>query len=114
MITKPCNKPGCTKLIPRGKTPAYCDDHRKQHHKYYDDRKDPKIKAFYSSARWTRLANLKREQAYYLCDICCEPGRIVHHKVEIRTPEGWEKRFDLDGMQLICNSCHEKIHDRFS
>lgn len=119
MIMKPCNKMGCTKLIPRGQSPAYCDEHRREIHKRYDARKDPERTAFYKSSQWQRFRQSVLIEYHYLCSECRKHNELtkadtVHHIVEISTPEGWKNRFSRDNCRPVCRSCHEKIHDRFS
>ncbi|MBS6544000.1 MAG: HNH endonuclease [Veillonella sp.] len=49
-----------------------------------------------------------------MCEVCERNDHtktlatIVHHVEEIRTPIGWEKRLDINNLESICQSCHNK------
>lgn len=110
-IQKKCNKVGCSQLIPRGQQPPYCKEHLSKMHKTYDTTKrNQKAKAFYSSARWTRLATSIRHEYLFRCTMCGASGNTVHHIEPISTTEGWERRFDRTNLTLVCMGCHAKIH----
>lgn len=40
------------------------------------------------------------------------PAKIAHHIVTVR--EDFDKRLDEDNIIMICNDCHEKLHDRIN
>ncbi|TFI70087.1 HNH endonuclease signature motif containing protein [Carnobacterium divergens] len=76
-------------------------------------RQRDEIDRLYSTDRWkkTRLIVLKRDN--YICQECLrrdlvEPGNVVHHKVEAR--ENIELFFDLDNLETISITCHNKEH----
>lgn len=131
MALKAC--PRCRKLIPHGL--PYCADcapiaeaerqakleHRteylrKKANKRYNAKRaqdDPKYRQFRNSKEWKMLSRAKLQACGYKCEaklegckgIACE----VHHVTPIKTPEGWEKRFDWDGLQGVCIACHNVL-----
>lgn len=79
------------------------------YHKKYD--------AFYQSKPWRRLRALKFAQACGLCERCKKKGLVrvgkeVHHIVPIE--KDWEKRLDIDNLELLCPDCHNQGHGRES
>ena len=123
--------PRCKRLIPNGW--AYCPDCRpiaeaereaakerkaeylrKKYNQRYNSRRDPKYMAFYRSKAWKNTSKAKLQSCGYQCEgqlqgcqgIACE----VHHKVPIRTPEGWDKRLEWDNLEALCTSCHNGRH----
>ena len=68
---------------------------------------------FYNSGAWHRCRKAYAASKDYLCEICGEPGDIVHHKERL-PPENindpmvalnWEK------LQLVCTRCHNQIYN---
>ncbi len=65
---------------------------------------------FYKTKRWQKCRNAYFNSQHGICEVCGEPGEIVHHiepltEDNINDPEialGW------DNLQLCCWSCHEK------
>ena len=110
---KPCRYPGCPALVDKG---GYCEQHRQlESRRYEDGRKDTKERRFYNSAQWQKVRELKRRHDP-LCEQCKREGKVVladlvHHKAEVR--QDWDKRLNLDCLESLCTSCHEKIHQRF-
>lgn len=119
--------PRCGKLIPHGM--SYCTDcapiaeaervakrerrtayMSKKYNKQYNLQRDPKYGRFYNSKAWRSLSRAKLQDCGYKCEaklegckrIACE----VHHIIPIKTAEGWERRFDWDGLQGVCIACH--------
>lgn len=123
--------PKCKRIIPAGK--AYCEqcqrivdaanekrraEGRRKANRAYDKRRDPKYTAFYNSAEWRTLSHTKMIQAGYQCERCKRQHIIaiaaeVHHIQPIQTPEGWERRFDMDNLICLCTKCHNEAHGRF-
>ena len=122
--------PRCRKLIPHGL--SYCtacapiaeaerkakQERRaeylaKKYNRQYNARRDPKYGRFYNSKEWRTMSKAKLQDCGYKCEakragcqrIACE----VHHMVPIKTPEGWEKRLDWDGLQGVCIACHNVL-----
>lgn len=118
---KLCNKMGCTNIV---KQPdKYCDTHihieiidKQNRNRYYDSKvRDDKTNKFYHSSAWakTRYARLVRDNK--LCQDCLSSRRItiadtVHHIIEVK--QNWSKRFDIDNLISLCNSCHNKRHKK--
>ena len=119
--------PRCKRLIPHGQ--AYCEscapiaeaerkakqERRaeylsKKYNKQYNARRDPKYGRFYNSKEWRALSRAKLQDCGYKCEamlegcqrIACE----VHHMTPIKTPEGWEQRYEWDGLKGVCIACH--------
>lgn len=122
--------PRCKRLIPHGV--AYCETcaplaeaereakqarraeylARKYNQRYNAKRaqEDPKYRQFRNSGAWRRMSKAKLSDCDYKCEarlegckrIACE----VHHKVPIKTPEGWERRLDWDNLEAVCIPCH--------
>lgn len=84
------------------------------------------IYKFYKSDDWLELRDIVLRDAHYECQLCLKDGiykraEMVHHINEVR------KRPDLaltrefidpitrekcNNLIALCNSCHEKVHDR--
>lgn len=125
MLLKSCAH--CGVLIPYGKT--YCTDcepkmkarreeylkkHKRSYDRQYDKTKrDPKYFKFYHSQAWRKTAAGYLAAHGYRCERCGAIAEQVHHRMPIQTPEGWDRRFDYDNLELLCISCHNKEHKRF-
>lgn len=72
--------------------------------------------AFYHSSAWRRLRQQVLMRDDYLCQHCLAKGvvndkdLIVHHKVELK--DDWSKRLDMENLEAVCFSCHNKIHKK--
>lgn len=81
---------------------------------------------FYKSDDWLELRDNVLRDAHYECQLCLKDGiykraEMVHHINEVRKrpdlaltrefidPVTHEKR---ENLIALCNSCHEKVHDR--
>lgn len=81
---------------------------------------------FYKSDNWLELRDIVLQDAHYECQLCLKDGiykraEMVHHINEVRKrpdlaltrefidPVTHEKR---ENLIALCNSCHEKVHDR--
>ncbi len=67
----------------------------------------------YKSRRWDKVRRIVLIRDNYLCQVCLRrglvtPANTVHHKVELR--KDISKAFDLDNLESICPSCHNKEH----
>ena len=121
MLLKPC--PMCGKLYPYGK--PYCSacmpkyeankaKYKAENAKRYDEkRRGERETKFYKSKQWQRLASATVARRGYKCERCGNYATQVHHKIEIRTKEGWNRRFDVTNLEILCTSCHNKEHNRF-
>ena len=86
---------------------------RQEQQQYYDKVKRNKAnKAFYNSAAWIKMRQIKLNQDP-LCELHRERGELVrstqvHHKIEITVDPSL--RLDMDNMQSLCDSCHSRHH----
>lgn len=70
----------------------------------------PKVNQTWNNAHTTaRKINLKIKRIFY-CEICHKIGGKldVHHK-----NENWKDN-SLNNLQIVCRSCHMKIHNKYS
>ena len=123
-LLKSCNR--CGNLIPYGSpyctvcTPiveaareARIQESRLKSNRKYNKTRDPKYSQFYNSKEW-RVLSLKRLQGDgFRCVWCGKIADEVDHIIEIKTPEGWERRLDYTNTRSLCHSCHNKRHKRF-
>ncbi|WP_454264330.1 HNH endonuclease [Staphylococcus cohnii] len=69
---------------------------------------------FYNSTQWRKLRQQVLIRDNYLCQHCLDEGvvndknLIVHHKIELK--RDWSKRLDMENLEVVCFSCHNKIH----
>lgn len=125
MLLKSCAH--CGALIPYGrrycatcepimqaKRAEYIAKRRAKYDKKYDvTRRDPKYYDFYHSPAWRALAAAYMAQRGYRCERCGKIAEQVHHRVPIKTPEGWARRLDDTNLELLCIACHNAEHKRF-
>lgn len=75
---------------------------------------DSKLTQFYNNATWRRTREQVLIRDNYMCQRCLAKGivndknLIVHHIVELR--EAWDKRLDMNNLEVVCQTCHNKIH----
>lgn len=67
----------------------------------------------YGTARWKRARQTALIRDHYLCQECFRRGKyiqanIIHHIIPLR--DDLSKAFDLDNLETICTSCHNKEH----
>jgi len=130
-VVHPC--PRCKRLVPVGV--AYCEQcrpaaevqaaeamerkreyKRKQYSQAYNRRRDPKYAEFYRSKEWRRVSRAKLQDCGYRCEaklegckgLACE----VHHKIPIKTEDGWDQRFEWDGLMGVCVACHNILDNK--
>lgn len=108
---RPCAHHGCNQLV----TSGYCDAHKKQVKKQYDDKRLSASERGYDT-QWQRFREIYM-RGHPLCVMCESKGYIVkadliHHEKPLN--EGGDKYAD-DNLMSLCNDCHESIHgkDRF-
>ncbi|MGM0259381.1 HNH endonuclease [Enterococcus sp. AZ102] len=125
---KRCNKAGCRELVDYDK--GYCDKHLAERDKEYNKYKrgndsivrangktDKEIYDFYQSREWKRVRGYVLMRDNWVCQSCLRKGRVhkanlVDHIVELRSPQGWEKRLDVDNLEAMNRGCHnEKEHE---
>jgi 5-methylcytosine-specific restriction enzyme A len=76
-----------------------------------------KYKSFYQENKWRDLRQQVFLEANGLCEECLKKkiimeGKEVHHIVPINTD--WSKRYERTNLILLCDECHNKIHNRQS
>ena len=103
----PCRHPGCKALVRDG---AFCEQHRKQAQKAYDDKRGSSSERGYNY-RWqkARKTFLSRRP---LCAKCAErglitPASIVDHVIPHRGNQ--ELFWDTSNWQSLCKPCHDSI-----
>ena len=101
----------------------YCDAHQghnnsqyNKHVRYNDENK--KYSQFYHSTAWRNVRKAKLLDQP-LCEVCMTQGKythadMVHHKIELRSPNGWKYRLDLNNLESICYECHNKEEHKYS
>ncbi|MHC5226910.1 HNH endonuclease [Enterococcus sp. LJL99] len=77
------------------------------------------IAKFYASAEWRRTRAFVLSRDNYICQPCLLKGyvheaNLVHHKEELRSPNGWERRLDVDNLEAINRKCHNKEKHYYS
>lgn len=115
-----CKKPGCTNLTKK----TYCEEHeylikqqKAEHDKRFDqEKRDQEAKAFYDSADWRKVKELRLNQDKHLCYRCymgkrIKPADVVHHVVPLEVD--WNRRLDLKNLRSLCHYCHNYIHNTF-
>lgn len=124
MLLKSCSR--CGKLIPYGKTRCEsCEaivqkikegarlESKRAADRVYNKKRDSKYGHFYNSKDWRTLARKRIQQDRYRCVKCGQIATEVDHIIPIQTPDGWNKRFDIDNLQSLCRGCHNAKHNRF-
>lgn len=68
---------------------------------------------FYNSTAWKKARKQVLLRDNYMCQHCLAKGvvndedLIVHHKIELK--QDWSKRLDMENLEAVCISCHNKI-----
>jgi len=104
MPTKPkkfCTWPGCTNLT----NERYCEEHRKQEQKQYDERRGTPAQRGYD-ARWRRIREriLKEEP---LCKECMRKG-FVKPATDVHHIDGDVSNMDRSNLEPLCHECHSR------
>ena len=111
-----CNK--CKEIV-ENETQKY----KKKNNTNYNKQRDKKYIQFYNSKAWRTLSN-KYRNIHYLCEECLKEAKDkkeytislseeVHHKIAIKTPEGWERRLDWNNLIALCHIHHDIAEGRF-
>lgn len=101
----------------------YCKEHAgysdKQYNKHVRTNDfNKRYNDFYHSNGWRKVRKAKLlEQP--LCEVCAREGRMtradmIHHIIELRSPNGWQHRLDMNNLESICYSCHNKEEHAYS
>ena len=96
-------------------------EYRKANTKRYNqevrqNRRNKEYTAFYNSTQWRKLRQQVLIRDNYMCQHCLADGivndkdLIVHHKIELK--RDWSKRLDMENLEAVCVSCHNKIHGK--
>lgn len=125
-MRKQCKHKGCHKLAELKHN--FCSVHIADEEKYkkryirYDKKYDRESRwvegsKFYKSHNWQKFRETILARDNYLCQKCLSKGIIknantVHHIIEIRNPEGWDRRLDSSNCITICPKCHSEIHKK--
>lgn len=120
IIFKLCRTCKKTILYPQ----AYCDkcqkeieEHREEllriRNKRYNEKRDPKYKAFYNSTEWKVLKDKKMQDEEYRCEECKRLATEVHHIKPIQVEKWWKYRLDYTNLEALCVKCHNERHNRF-
>ena len=67
---------------------------------------------FYHTKQWRKVRKLVLEKYFYVCQECEGEADMVHHIVEIKDDPTLSLTFS--NLLPLCNSCHNKIHDRMN
>lgn len=86
---------------------------KKRSNQAYNLKRDKKYVRFYQSTDWKMLALKYMQDKQYRCELCNQIATQVHHVVEIKTLEGWQKRLEYSNLMCLCGQCHNKVHKRF-
>lgn len=126
---KRCNKAGCRELIDYDK--GYCEKHKQENNKFYNTyfrnedtyinangKTNKEIYEFYQSKEWKRVRKAVLDRDNWICQPCLREGRVheanlVDHIVELRSKNGWSKRLDMDNLEAINRSCHNKKEHKY-
>ena len=125
MLLKSCNRCGnlfpysgvgyCDKCMPivREGREARIQEAKRKNNREYNKTRDPKYIRFYNSNEWRSLSAKRLQDDGFRCAWCGKIADEVDHIVEIKTPDGWERRLDYDNTRSLCHTCHNKRHKRF-
>lgn len=108
-LTKLCMKHG----FYNGDRCSQCDKESNRHYSKYIRAKDRQ--KIYNSRDWKKVRALTLIRDIFLCQECLRNGietigDTVHHKTELS--EDITLAFDLDNLETVCRSCHNKHHGR--
>ena len=69
-------------------------------------------KSFYNSKQWKKCRQAYIQSVLGLCEICKEPGYIVHHKEELTADNihNQDITLSMENLQYLCLECHNKVH----
>lgn len=115
MLKKFCPHQGCKELIPQNQ--AYCAKHDNRADYNRDIRKgiDKQYDDFYHEPTWKRVRMQAVIRDHGLCVECLKQGKIaqyhvVHHIRPVKTPGGWQHRYDINNLVCVCEACHQRLH----
>jgi len=104
MPLRHCRNPNCPELI---RHEGYCAKHATSAPAVAE----AALYAFYRSADWLRLRNIKlAKNPVCQWHQCTAFAQDVHHLEPVRT--AWHKRFDLSNLQSLCHVHHTEATNR--
>ena len=71
-------------------------------------------RTFYNSIAWQRCREAYIVSVHGLCESCCSPGYIVHHKVWL-TPININDpvvSLNHEHLEYLCLECHNRTHKK--
>lgn len=114
-ILHKCRKSGCHELVDT--TSDYCQKHTRAYAREYDKLRTSReltkdYRRFYHSKAWREL-RVEKLSLDPLCEECTKHhiytlATEIHHKHEVFYH--WSERLDIENLESLCKSCHEKIH----
>ncbi len=104
----------CCEPVAKAKIEAKKKANQRRNNKKYNQKRDPKYVRFYSSNLWKSLSAKYAQDRDYKCERCGKIGTQVHHKKNIKTPEGWDNKLNYEELELLCLDCHNHEHRRFT
>ena len=71
-------------------------------------------RAFYDSSVWRHQREMYRRHVRGICELCGEPGEIVHHRRELtpQTINDPKETLAFENLQLLCRDCHAMVHGK--
>ena len=69
---------------------------------------------FYDSKLWQHQREAYKRSVYGICELCGDPGVIVHHRRPLtpQTIHDPKETLAFENLQLLCRPCHEQMHGR--
>ena len=69
---------------------------------------------FYESNAWKKQRAAYKRSVHGVCELCGDPGVIVHHRRELtpQTIHDPNETLAFENLQLLCRLCHEQMHGR--
>lgn len=110
---RPCREINCNNLT----RDTWCESHKKNQleitRNYNQYKRDDTINGFYRGTDWQRIRKSALVRDNYLCQRCLkqkkiQKAQVVHHVVEIK--EDWNQRLNLDNLESLCRTCHNRHH----
>lgn len=120
-----CRRSGCHVMVSVDSSNPYCSEHASLYDEQRGDSKqnynraynafkrDKEANEFYHSSDWKDVRSMILQRDHYLCQECkrngiIHQGNTVHHIIPLR--DDWSKRLDVDNLEVICPTCHNKEH----
>lgn len=103
-------------------TQTQLQEHKRHNSKRYNlsvrDKYDKDYTKFYNSKEWRETRSKVLIKHLYMCKQCLNDGLavnrskrlIVHHVIELK--DDWSKRLDMNNLEVLCGTCHNKLHKR--